>query len=460
MIASVGTDKAVCFYDGKSMELLCKMDNVHEASIYSCAWDSGGKYLLTCSADGTVRLIGIETFKEVYKWDVASYMVESANIHMTIDRSTAKIPIGAMQMGCAFVDGNRPVSVALNGTISLLPTNASTFPSDILLESGTTLSTVKFLTGHQSPISALAINYEQGQIMTGDSDGVICTWKLSSSGTIPDGNVQRMTSGEEGNSLDLTLMNKVHAGAITGMVAYGGDQVLSVGWDDKLRITQDKTMSRTLGLESQPNKIAKGSALVVILTVTGILLTRDTNAIDSEMIATSYEPMSACVSPDDSTVYIGGNDCNIHVYQVNGTSLEETHTLSNVHGNPVSAIALSNSGAYLASADSRDICIWNVDESYSVKIGRGKWCFHRQRINTLSWAKEDDILASGGNDDSIYLWSLKKTIKRIHYAFAHRGGVVALDFMKDRDGYQILSVGNDGCINQWDLTDEVTKKLK
>lgn len=448
-IASVGTDKSVCIYDGKTMELTKKIENVHDASIYSCAWDSSGQFLLTCSADGTTRLICTDSHQEVHRWDVASFMTDSAN--MTSD----KVPIGAMQMACAFVDGDVPVSVALNGTISLLPTNDRSFPSEISSSSDTQLSKVKFLTGHQSPISALAIDNDKGQIMTGDSDGVICTWTLSQSGTAPDGNVQRMNTGEDENSLDLTLMNKVHSGAITGMVVYE-NELLSIGWDDKIRITQDKTMTRTLSLESQPNKIAKGNVLVVILTVSGILLVRDTNTIDSELIPTNFEPISVCISSDDSTVYVGGNDCNIHVYTVKGDSLEKTHTLSG-HGSPVSAVCLSNSETYLASADSRDICIWNVNDNYSIKIGRSKWCFHRQRINALSWSKDDDVLASGGNDDSIYIWSLKKTIKRIHYAFAHRGGIVGISF---RDGYQLLSVGNDGCINQWDLSQEITCKFK
>ena len=50
ILSSVGTDGNVCFYDGKSMALISKMEKVHKSSIFSCAWDASGKFLLTCGA--------------------------------------------------------------------------------------------------------------------------------------------------------------------------------------------------------------------------------------------------------------------------------------------------------------------------------------------------------------------------------------------------------------------------
>jgi len=70
-------------------------------------------------------------------------------------------------------------------------------------------------------------------------------------------------------------------------------------------------------------------------------------------------------------------------------------------------------------------------------------------------------LASGGNDDDIFLWSVQKKMRRVHYRFSHRGGVTGLRFVENKgDDMMLVSVGNDGCLNFWNPTEDVNKKLK
>ncbi len=450
VVASVGTDKSVCFYDGKSMELLKKMEGVHSSSIYSCAWNCDGNELLTCSADGTAKLISIkegENFQAevVQTWDVAKDGNENSN--STSGSSSAKVPLGAMQMGCAFVKGDGKVSVSLNGTITMLYGGGN-----------------KTLTGHRSPISCMTVDYSNGTMYTGDSDGVICAWDVKTGESISY--VQRSESEDVEEGFDDTLMNKVHQGAITGIVSDGSGTLLSIGWDDKIRLTESEssTAKTSLKLQSQPNQIVKGTELVVVMTVDGLILVRNDSDVSDNFIKLPYEPTTICVSPDDSMVYVGGKDCSIHIYSINvngdsDNTLDEIRTLSGTHLQPIYSLSISNDGTKLASADVRDICVWNIEEDYNKVIGKGRWCFHNQKINALSWSNDDTILASGGNDDSIFIWSLKKPVKRIHYGFAHRGGITGLEFLKSEEGMVLASVGNDGCVNQWDVTDDVMKKF-
>mmetsp|Transcript_6203 Transcript_6203/g.6737 ORF Transcript_6203/g.6737 Transcript_6203/m.6737 type:complete len:421 (-) Transcript_6203:149-1411(-) len=419
------------------MEMIHTMEFVHSATIYSCSWNEAGDHLLTCSADGTANLISVkdDSIKIVQSWNVAGKLNGGKE---------AKVPLGAMQMGCAFLQGNIPVTVSLNGSIAIL--------------SLTSPSKFQFLTGHQSPISSMAIDQVKGIMYTGDSDGVICSWDVATGNSIQ--NVQRSENTHTDEGFDDTLMNKVHAGAITGMTFSSTGKLLSIGWDDKLRMTKSFTAEGSTKLDSQPNSIAKGTDLVVIMTVNGLLLAKD-DAIISDLIATSYEPMSVCVSSDDKLVFVGGKDCSIYVYSVNDTSLDKINTLTGVHLQPVYALSLSNDGTKLASADVRDICVWNVSESGSCNtiIGKGRWCFHSQKVNVITWSSDGSILASGGNDDSIFLWSLKKPSTRVQYAFAHRDGITDMMFLNGVDGLILASVGNDGCVNKWDVTDDVMKKF-
>lgn len=462
MVASVGTDKTVAFYNGVTLELLHKLENVHDASIYSCDFNHDGTQLLTCSADGTAKLISTCGFQVIQSWNVASALFHCCGRPGSDEE---KVPLGGMLMGCNFVHGGNkgvdvdtsmPLAVALNGKICMLSTQDSSVSS--------------MFSGHQAPISALAIHHNKGIMYTCDSDGTMVQWDISKidnrNGIITAiDNVQRDLDAEQGP--DETAMNKVHAGAISGVVLSNSDDldpvILSVGWDDYVRVTKDRRTMSKIKLFAQPNAIARGMHLAAILTVEGIQLLKHGNFVSDHMTL-SYTPMSVCVSDDDCTLYVGGDDCNVHIYRViesndGFTSLEERHQLSGVHGQPIYSLAISNDGTKLASASIREICVWDIVSGYDLIIGKSRWCFHQQRINDLAWSNDDSVLASAGNDDSIYFWSLQKKTTRVHYPHTHRGGVTAIEFLRNVSGMILVSVGNDACINTWDVTDDLLSKF-
>lgn len=488
MVASVGTDRTVAFYHGGTLELLHKMENVHKASIYSCAFrhnDGSQCQLLTCSADGTVKLIETKSFQVTHSWNIVQYLSSGRGRGRggTNNNLDSRVPLGAMVMGCAFVHGGVgnanvdvdvdvdasavPVAVALNGKICVLSTKDDS---------------VSFcLAGHQAPISALAIHHQENKMYTCDSDGVIVQWDTSNvTAGKKNGNISAVNNVQhDGGAVDeahvsldeTTLMNKVHAGAVTGIALVSSSNVddlepttmlLSVGWDDCVRITVDGTTTSKVRLAAQPNAIAKGSHLAVILTVQGLQLMRHGKFV-SDHIILPFEASSICVSADDSTIYVGGCDSIVHIYKVldidNFLTLEESHQLSHTPGQPVYSLAISHDGTKLASAGIREICVWDMESNYKPIIGKSRWCFHQQRINSLAWSQDDSILASGGNDDSIYFWSLSKKTTRVYYPHAHRGGVTAIDFLSTVHSTILVSVGNDACINLWDVTDDLIRKF-
>eukprot|EP00536_Pseudo-nitzschia_multiseries_P012358 jgi/Psemu1/260507/estExt_Genewise1Plus.C_4680021 len=428
LVASVGGDKALCIYDGKELGLTSKVEGIHTGTIYACSWASDNKSLMTSSADGTCKLFEVSadgtSVKEKHVWKVAEHMLGAP---------CEKAPRGGMQLGCAFAGGNIPVSVATNNQIAILP-----MP-------GAAGGEIEILTGHSSPIGAVAFDHANGLFYTGDSDGILCKWDLKELKAL-----ERVVPAD-----NKELSYQVHKGAISAATILKDSQLLSMGWDDVGYYTKNgKLQSGMLDLKAQPVAVSTGTSLTAILTVKGVILLKDGKQSSSGILPLNYTANCIEVAKNDSAIYIGGDDCKIYVYS---SELKEKHVIEGAHLKPVHSLALSNNGTMLAAADTRDVCVYKTSD-YSTVIGKGKFCFHLQKISALAWSRDDKVVASGGEDDSIYLWSVEKK-KRQHYQFAHRGGVVALAFTTDTPGMKLVSVGKDSCAVSWDVTNDVKKKF-
>lgn len=417
LVVSVGTDRSITVYEGKTLQLLKTTPAVHSATIYSVAWNPDDSSILTASGDGTCKLLQVNatdgSLKELKTWTPAEFQ---------LGKAYEKVPVGGNQVGAVYC-GEDLVSVSLNGQLTILPASGNDY---------------QVLTGHNAPIAGLVAGKDT--FYTGDTDGILCEWNWKT------GKAQKRVVYNDNQD----LMYVTHTGAISG-VSLAGDSLVSVGWDDMLR-----SSSGASKLAAQPVCMASGSKVSVICTVQGLQTVAEDGSL-SDLFATSYEALSVCVSRDDSTAYVGGNDCSIHIYSLKAGKLEEIHVIEGGHLKPVSALELSHGGNLLAAGDGRDVLVWDVANKYASVVGKGRWCFHVQKVSCLAWSPNDDVLASGGADDSIYLWSVNKKSTRVHYKYSHRGGVTGLAFANE--GYRMVSSGADAVVNLWDVTDDVAAKF-
>lgn len=253
LVASVGSDKSVCLHDGKTLDLLCTEKSVHDASIYACSWSSDDTFLLTCSADGTVKLLQVgddaASLQVAHTWNVAAQLIETSGID--------KVPIGGMQLGCTFVKDDVPTSVCMNGEIVILPKPA-------MLGASGRDEKEQVLTGHCVPIAGLAV---KGDLFyTADTDGVVVQWNTAACKAM-----QRLRPPNDEQGL-----YKVHGDATISCLTVASDgTLLTAGWDDAIRISKNAAvLPNPIALEAQPNAMACGTNLIVVMTVGGLVLVK------------------------------------------------------------------------------------------------------------------------------------------------------------------------------------------
>ncbi len=476
-ICSVGGDKILRLYHGKKGQCVFEKHSCHDAAIYAVSWSSDSKMILTCSADGTAKAWMIRGVPD----DVASVFIDCAHIwnvaaqefqlvlcerkHVSISPTSSvntpspnsTAPKGGVLCGCAFLyPSNQPIVASANGNLTLLPTLSSIGGEDQPYALVTVKPKPVVITGHQGNIQAMDVF---GNLCyTADVDGIIVEWNLSS------GKSSRfIPSLEVGEEEDLSY--KVHRASITGLTVMPNGDVCSVGWDDCFRISccrmQQPRCTRHVTfhskkLSSQPSTLARGTFLVVVIVTSGLFLYSD-GSHSLEEISLPYEPFSVAVSRDDALVAVGDRQGDIHIYEVSNGRLNHKLSVKGAHFKGVSALAFSSDASLLASADVRDVCIWNAKDNYTPVVVKNRWCFHTQTIQCLAWAPHTNVLASGGLDDSIYIWCVEKKMIRIGYPFSHRGGVVGIAFCNG--GKWLVSSGKDGCVCQWNIEADVKKKF-
>ncbi|RZM81945.1 WD40 domain-containing protein [Leptolyngbya iicbica] len=446
----------------------------HTGTVWQVAFSPDEQKLASVSADGDVRLWGLDgRLLNVLECD------------------------GSPLLDVAFApDGDRLVAVDNNGAIHLWsangilentwraheqPTRAVAFaPSGNQIATASEDATVKIwstagdlvttlegdIGGFQALLwtadNQIIAGNEQGNIYVWDATGELLSQFSSSSMALialalsPDGTTLAAVGSDRQvrlhNLADQTLIREfpAHEGAIYNVqFTPDGEQLITVGDDKVIRLWRlDGTPSATL---------VGHTGLIAALAISP----------DGKMIATSGgdhairlwdlqrdnlhvllghqgSVNTVAISPIEDLIATGGRDGTVRLWQESGNPLQ---TLTG-HGSSVNAVAFSTDGALLASAGTDGtVRLWQNFQSDTpdVRVFSG----HVGAVNNVAFSPSGDLVASVGEDHTLRLWRPDGTL--VATIDAHSDGAFGVAFSPD--GQKIVTTGWDHLAKIWTVAD-------
>jgi WD40 repeat protein len=139
-------------------------------------------------------------------------------------------------------------------------------------------------------------------------------------------------------------------------------------------------------------------------------------------------------SANDQRIVAGTDGGALHIWD---SSTGKTEAIFHQHAGPISALAWSHNGKYIAFAayDSGHNLVY-VYDIQSGEVHPFYYGGHTQKITSLSWSNDDQYIASSSQDKTVQVWNALTFKKRLtltdftapvtHVAYSHDGKQLAV----------------------------------
>ncbi|KAH3665844.1 hypothetical protein OGAPHI_004032 [Ogataea philodendri] len=380
---SVGADRAIVVYDGKTGDFIRKLDGVHSAGIFSIDWIDNESFI-TSSADASIKLTNLEgETSKVWQLD----------------------PILENQIVGCVKTTDYVIGLTLSG--------------DLYYFSDSSDAPVNVVYGHQKSITAVS-KPANGVIYTGSYDGRIIEWGLDS----------------KPNSL---ATGSPHTNLVVG-IEKSAKAYITAGWDDAIKKLDGHELSPAASVSKQPIQISARADLSVVITEDELVLldgegkllkqhpldfvpssvaVSETNIVlaDSTSFALNVydkqfksvgslpplrgKPSALQISPNGKYLAAGDVNGKIHCYNLEDLSLVTTRWA--FHTSRISSLAWNADNDHVVSGSlDTNVIVYSVSKpARNIKIPNA----HKEGVAGVSWLGDTE-LASGGADASIKFWKV------------------------------------------------------
>lgn len=340
--------------------------------------------------------------------------------YSTFEINSAVNPVENQQVGNLW-KGDHLVTASLSGEFSYLDKNSG--------------SISRRIDGHNKAITALSVSKED-TFFTGSYDGRVFGWKYGSEG---DHTTAERVEGDG------------HKNQVTSLVS-ADDEIVSVAMDDTLRlgsVADCKFSEKIISTGSLPSSISVSKdKTTVVATRESVLIYNGQLEKIGQLENPGFTPSTAEISPDAKTVFVGGEDNKVRVYELSSGQLTLSGELDKNLGN-ITSLAIHPELNLIAVGDSvGKIFIYDTETKETVIQ---KWVFHSSRITSLDWSKCGAYLVSGSIDTNIYVWSRENPFKKVAIKNAHVDAVNSVRFLNTTSDLTVASVGQDAAVRVWDV---------
>ena len=154
--------------------------------------------------------------------------------------------------------------------------------------------------------------------------------------------------------------------------------------------------------------------------------------------------VSMVLSPDGGIVACGSQDNSVHFWR------RSTGQDSEMWGYPAkpSALAFDDTGTLLATGCGEDVTVWSFRGKGPEGTRPGVLEFHAQPITTLAFAPSAMLLASGGRDGAVVVWSLQRNGKGGPIGAEDLGAPVSELYWRP-DGGALAALDAKGGVTVW-----------
>eukprot|EP00475_Leptophrys_vorax_P042069 TRINITY_DN79392_c0_g1_i1.p1 TRINITY_DN79392_c0_g1~~TRINITY_DN79392_c0_g1_i1.p1 ORF type:complete len:610 (-),score=143.91 TRINITY_DN79392_c0_g1_i1:33-1862(-) len=407
---SVGADKKIVLYEGKTGEVIKEIEDPegHSGGIIAFAWSPDNTEILTVSADQTSKI-----------WNVGE-----GKVITTFRFSDNEDDFGHQQVGAVWTK-DYLLSLALRGNLNFLDKTDSSKPK-------------KTLKGHQSTLTASAVDPVSKQVYVADLSGRVCRYEGKSS------ECEEITGRGHGNTpIPYIAVNAA------------GDKFITVGNDDNFLVSETKGDSfgnASVALGGQIAGAALGSKNVhraYVATKNNKLFIIDFSGSPSIVgeLELPWKPTTIALSPDEAQIAVAGAE-KLILITISGETLTISGKLEK-HVAQISALAYSPDGRYIASAD-RDKLIWCWDRVKGEPSNTG-WKFHDSMPTSVEFSPDGTKCLTASMDGNVIVWKDLDTFNNKQRGVcenAHLGGVTVAHWI---DNSTFVSIGDDRTIKFWAL---------
>jgi WD40 repeat protein len=284
------------------------------------------------------------------------------------------------------------------------------------------------------PVQGFALDRTNQILYTTDADGLMGSWDLTT------GACRWWEGAGHGGR-----------GIVAAALSSDGRFVNTIGLDNMVRFNECKTATFSPdggNLGSQPAAVAaahKDPELAAVVCSEKLVIVRHGKVVSH--VDFTWKALSVAFSLDDSTIAVGGQDKNVHVFALTKDTAKETAVLS---GHPGKVLCVAFSPEYIVSADSeRHIYFWKDGKN----LNETGWTFHNAPLTSLAFPPSYSCLATSALDQDLIIWTdLKKLNAHLSKTTqAHIGGCNNVAFLNETT---LISSGADRTIKIWKIKGE------